>query len=565
MVNPLYLRTGKAVVANNYLYFFDELKSISSNTDYNESTIWKKNIEFIKFKKSSHSLLIKRWELSDIWAVHYRSFLSKNSSVEIFFASNQTVLLYFHSPEDRDSFCKQLYKNRDKKETSKHFIVQSGKKAIKERKITEKWMNWEISNFEYLMLVNIYANRSYNDLSHYPVFPWLHVNENPYGAEVNSIRDCFRDLAKNMGQLGSKERLEEFMRKYEEGDCFENDSYHYGSHYSHPGIVLHYLIRLHPFTEGCLALQDGQYDVADRLFFSVPHAIENALNDIADVREIIPEFFFIPEMFMCLNGINLGTMQSGREVGDVDLPKWVKGDPYKYVCELKKMLESEQVSLSINKWIDYIYGFKQRGKEAVKAINVYPHYTYDQSTGDKETEESSKRIGGEVSISQAYNFGQTPTQLFKEAHKKRYTRTKALKYNLIVDVEASVRPYRPVDNQRNVVIFYSKFIDNKKILTLTRERTIKSFNLKSKTHQSNPNSPFTIEASFEKELPVNYCNYPESCNLKDNTFQILDEVELLLGKGTHVVRGGLWNGVILICNVETGKLQTIEAHTSTVT
>jgi len=368
-----------------------------------------------------------------------------------------------------------------------------------------------------------------------------------------------------MGQLGSKERLEEFMRKYEEGDCFENDSYHYGSHYSHPGIVLHYLIRLHPFTEGCLALQDGQYDVADRLFFSIPHAIDNALNDISDVREVIPEFFFLPEMFMPMNDIKLGTMQSGKEVNNVDLPEWAKNDPYKYVCELKKMLESDHVSFTINKWIDYIYGYKQKGKEAVNSINVYPHYTYDRSTADRENDESSKNVGSEVSISQAYNFGQTPTQLFKEAHRKRYTRTKALRYNLIVDLESSVRPYRPVDNQRNVVIFYSKFIDSKKILTLTRERTIKSFNLKSKTHQNNPNSPFTIEASYEKNLPANYVSYPDACNLKDNTFQILDEVELLLGKGTHVVRGGLWNGIILICNVETGKMQTIEAHSSTVT
>lgn len=273
--------------------------------------------------------------------------------------------------------------------------------------------------------------------------------------------------------------------------------------------MLHYLIRLHPYTEGCLALQDGQYDVADRLFFSIPHAIENALNDISDVREVIPEFFFIPEMFTHMNGINFGKMQSGRGVNDVELPKWAKNDPYRYVCELKKLLESEQVSYTINKWIDYIYGYKQKGKEAIRSINVYPHYTYDQSLNDKETEESSKNVGAEVSISQAYNFGQTPVQLFKEAHKKRYTRTKALKYNLIVDFEASVRPYRPVDNQRIVLIFYSKFVDSKKILTLTRERTIKSFNLKSKMHQSNPNSPFTIEASYEKDLPSNYCTYPD--------------------------------------------------------
>lgn len=369
-----------------------------------------------------------------------------------------------------------------------------------------------------------------------------------------------------MGQLGSKERLEEFMRKYEEGDSFQNDSYHYGSHYSHPGIVLHYLIRVHPFTEGCLSLQGGHYDAADRLFSSVPNAIDNALNDISDVREVIPEFFFLPEMFIKKNGILLGKTQAGKVVENVDLPKWAQDNPYRYVYELKKFLEGDYVSSTINQWIDFIYGYKQRGKEAVRSINVYPHYTYEQTTKDeKDEEESIKGIGTEISLFQGYNFGQTPSLLFKEAHKKRLHKAKALKFNLIVDFEASVRPYRPVDNQRCVIIFYSKFIDNKKILTLTREKTIKSFNLKSRTNQNNPNSPFTIEASFEKELPQSYCSYLDNCNLKDNTFQILDEVELLISKGAYVVRGGLWNGTIIVCNVETGKIETIPAHSSTVT
>ena len=88
---------------------------------------------------------------------------------------------------------------------------------------------------------------------------------------------------------------------------------------------------MHPFTEGCLSLQGGQYDVADRLFYSVPHAIENALNDISDVREIIPEFFFMPEMFQQTNNIKFGKMQNGQEVNNVILPEWCKGDSYKYV------------------------------------------------------------------------------------------------------------------------------------------------------------------------------------------------------------------------------------------
>jgi hypothetical protein len=189
MINPLYIRAGQAVVTSTHLHFFDDLKSISSSTTNDENNAWKKNVEFIHYKKSPDSLLGISWNLNEIWAVHYRSFLSKSSSVEIFFSSNKTLMLYFNTTDERDSFCKQLYKNRDKNEASKHFLVTNGKKELKERKITEKWMNWQISNFEYLMLVNIYANRSYNDLSHYPVFPWLHLNENTQGQEVKSIRD----------------------------------------------------------------------------------------------------------------------------------------------------------------------------------------------------------------------------------------------------------------------------------------------------------------------------------------------------------------------------------------
>jgi Beige/BEACH domain. len=43
--------------------------------------------------------------------------------------------------------------------------------------------------------------------------------------------------------------------------------FHYGSHYSSAGIVLHYLVRLDPFTELAKSLQGGNFDVADRLFY----------------------------------------------------------------------------------------------------------------------------------------------------------------------------------------------------------------------------------------------------------------------------------------------------------
>ena len=37
----------------------------------------------------------------------------------------------------------------------------------------EKWTKWEISTLKMLMIINFYANRSFNDINQYPVFPWI--------------------------------------------------------------------------------------------------------------------------------------------------------------------------------------------------------------------------------------------------------------------------------------------------------------------------------------------------------------------------------------------------------
>jgi hypothetical protein len=68
-------------------------------------------------------------------------------------------------------------------------------KLLKHSKITEQWQNNEISNFEYLMALNTIANRTYNDLTQYPVFPWI-ISD--YKSEKISLNDekIYRDLSK---------------------------------------------------------------------------------------------------------------------------------------------------------------------------------------------------------------------------------------------------------------------------------------------------------------------------------------------------------------------------------
>lgn len=44
---------------------------------------------------------------------------------------------------------------------------------------------------------------------------------------------------------------------------------------------------------------------------------------------------------------------------------------------MRQALESDYVSNNIHKWIDLIFGYKQRGQEAIKAKNLFYHLTYE--------------------------------------------------------------------------------------------------------------------------------------------------------------------------------------------
>lgn len=101
------------------------------------------------------------------------------------------------------------------------------------------------------------------------------------------------------------------------------------------------------------------------------------------MRELVPEFFYMPEMFLNLNKINMGKNMDGRSVESVKIPEWANGDPLKYVCMLREYLESDYVSNHIHQWVDYIFGYKQKGKEAEDAVNIFPKITYENGVDIK--------------------------------------------------------------------------------------------------------------------------------------------------------------------------------------
>lgn len=82
-------------------------------------------------------------------------------------------------------------------------------------KYIEKWRDGKMSNFNYMMLLNYSSSRSYNDLSQYPVFPWILDYDLFTTNEIDEKELKVRDFERNLAMLGSDKRLNEFMNRYE--------------------------------------------------------------------------------------------------------------------------------------------------------------------------------------------------------------------------------------------------------------------------------------------------------------------------------------------------------------
>uniref|UniRef100_A0A673NCP6 Neurobeachin-like protein 2 n=1 Tax=Sinocyclocheilus rhinocerous TaxID=307959 RepID=A0A673NCP6_9TELE len=371
---------GRLEVTTHHLYFYDG----SSEKEETEEGIG------FDFKRS----------LSQLREVHLRRYNLRRSALELFFIDQAHYFINFRKgvswthnncpsvafevcvfifvwvlPQVRNKVYSRILGLRPP--NLFYFGSRSPQELLKASNLTHRWVCREISNFEYLMQLNTIAGRTYNDLSQYPVFPWVLCD---YTSAKLDLEDpaVFRDLSKPIGVVNPR-HAQNVREKYE---SFEDptgtiDKFHYGTHYSNAAGVMHYMIRTEPFTSLHIQLQSGKFDCADRQFHSVAAAWQARMESPADVKELIPEFFYFPEFLQNMNGFDLGCLQISQEkVNDVLLPPWASS-PEDFIRKHRKALESEHVSAHLHEWIDLIFGYKQRGPEAVEALNVFYYCTYE--------------------------------------------------------------------------------------------------------------------------------------------------------------------------------------------
>mmetsp|Transcript_3651 Transcript_3651/g.5568 ORF Transcript_3651/g.5568 Transcript_3651/m.5568 type:complete len:2959 (-) Transcript_3651:158-9034(-) len=356
-----------------------------------------------------------RWRLSRLTEAHGRRFMLCAQAIELFFADGVELFLNFsNGTRERDKFYAKL------RNSSKTPLLYSPKSlnprvVFKRSKIAQMWRRGKMSNFEYLMCLNKMAGRTFNDVTQYPVFPWVLSDYSSEDIDLNDPK-VYRDLTKPVGAL-NEERLAALIERYNDLASFgfaDNERFLYGSHYSSPGVVLHYLLRQEPFTSMAIELQSGRFDCPDRLFFDIAGCWNSCMTSTSDVKELVPELFTCPEVLLNTNGFPLGHTQNGLCISNVRLPPWAKGSAHEFIRIQRLALESEYVSRNLNHWIDLIFGYKQRGPEAESSHNIFHYLSYE---GAIDMEKITDEVERQAAESHIQNFGQTPSQLLtKEPH-----------------------------------------------------------------------------------------------------------------------------------------------------
>lgn len=282
--------------------------------------------------------------------------------------------------------------------------------------MSSAWRSGSVSNYDYLTFLNDYAGRTLVDFSQYPVFPWVIADYSSSALDLDNPAS-FRDLTKPVGAL-NEQRLKSFRQRYEQmpvgAEAKEqgfDPPFLYGTHYSTPGYVLYFLVRSLP--EHMIKLQAGRFDAPDRLFHDICSTWAGVTGINSDLKELIPEFYDSDGSFLLLpDGLNLGVRQSGKRVGDVSLPAWAY-DHGDFVDQCRNALESPCASAQLHHWIDLIFGYKQKGEQAIANDNLFHYLTYEGAVDVEALSDPDSRAAMQSQIAE---FGQCPKQLFTAPH-----------------------------------------------------------------------------------------------------------------------------------------------------
>lgn len=161
-----------------------------------------------------------KWPYSDVVETNKRAFLFRDVALELYFADKQNFLIVFKDKKERSAVVAKMgFKaGNGPRSIMNSIVLDAIARAVVDTRadqldnMTRKWQNREISNFAYIQMLNQHANRTPNDVTQYPVFPWVLAD---YSSQILDLGRpaSYRDLSLPMGAL-TPARREAAVERY---------------------------------------------------------------------------------------------------------------------------------------------------------------------------------------------------------------------------------------------------------------------------------------------------------------------------------------------------------------
>ena len=278
--------------------------------------------------------------------------------IEIYAKNGKSYLFNFLNTTEYEKFLKEfLLKSKIKHLIRRKYFISEKSNLYKE------WIKGLITNHEYILLLNRYGSRSFNDPTQYPVFPWLLNNykklekfnkkekmifkiiieskrlkklmkDKPNSKNIEIDKCILEKLKEKINKnetneltikdyyeifLNKKKKIKNYMRNFnyppnaqnnenreklinsfEEQEKMNKFPFHTAYHYSTSAFIYYYLMRQQPYGNLLLKLQGYTLEDANRCFQDISF-IQEIIQLGDDNRELIPEFFSKIEFFLNLN------------------------------------------------------------------------------------------------------------------------------------------------------------------------------------------------------------------------------------------------------------------------
>ena len=349
---------------------------------------------------------------------------------------------------------------------------------------------------------------------------------------------------------------------------YELIPYCFGSHFSNGMYVSHYLCRLFPYSLTMIEIQGAGFDCSERLFLNLQKSFYSSVSEKSDLREIIPEFFTIPELFININNLDFGQIEiqsedinetesesiktkiknnenviieldnkiKKKQVEDVELPTWCKDNPYSFVEKFRILFESN--NLNINPWIDITFGYMQRGQNAQGIGNIFSPYAYDGVINSRlKSDELLKNRADNEFIIRFFEMGVHPTKVFDrkcKGNKNKLSNQLISSSTLVEETEDILHEIKLNNDIHNIIYFNTKSPNSEEIYIF--DKSLKE--QKIIIQESKESNNFIVKDSIiNKELPIKK-------KLEKNAEYKLIMKQIF--KGSYFIITGLYDGELYI-------------------